>query len=246
MSAPVLFATCFTDPTDPARVYERLARVLAYSAAQQCPSWQREIETAPAPPAHRNPSAAWRANAHKMTRWCQRLDQAVDADAILFLDVDTCIVRPLEALWEWPFDLAYTVKTTQRYPFNTGVVAVRVSPAIRSFFRRWHAETVRMLDDRLHHQAWRRQYGGIHQAALGALFSAGAARDLTLAQLPCREWNCEDTNWAAFDPQATRIVHLKDGLRRAVLGLTVGANHRVRAIVTYWRALERQAQAAVA
>lgn len=234
MSAPLLFSTCFGGPDSP---YPRLARVLTSTADRCCPTWRREIEVAPPPPPHRNPSSAFIANTHKMTRWCHRLAQAADGEAILFVDTDTAIARSLDDLWAQPFDLAYTVKAVQRYPFNTGVVAIRVGPAVRTFFARWHAETLRMLDDTRHHQTWRRQCGGIHQAALGALFHQGAERELAIARLPCREWNCEDTNWGTFDPRATRILHVKSTLRRAILGFAP-APPAIRNVVRWYREAE--------
>lgn len=241
MSAPTLAATCFLFP-DVARVYTRLADVLEASAAVHCPTWQRDIERVP-PPSRVNMSEAFDANVHKMTRWCARLETADDGDAIVFMDADTVIVQPLDPIWSEPFDLAYTVKPGARYPFNTGVVAVRVSDRVRTFFRAWHDECRRMqpntAEAKAHHRTWRRRYGGIHQAALGCVFAAGAADGLQLATLPCRVWNCEDLHWTTFDPAETRILHVKSGLRRAVLGFSP-VPHRLRPAVAYWRLVERR------
>lgn len=245
---PRLVATCFSNRTyDPHGQYPRLARVLAHTARAQCPGWIHQIEVVDPPP-RVNVSTAFDANVHKMARWCAALEAAADGDAVLFLDVDMMIVRPLDPLWAEPFDLAYTVKHVPRYPFNTGTVAVRVSPAIRHFFGIWLAECRRMqpMAAAAHHHQWRRQFGGIHQAALGCIFAAGHDAGLAIRQLRCVEWNCEDSAWSMFDPTKTRIVHCKSALRAALFGIGPVISPSVARLVKIWRQLERDAVAAEA
>jgi nucleotide-diphospho-sugar transferase len=242
---PLLFATCFSDRTyDPGGQYPRLAKVLEHTACQHCPAWRHQIEVVPPPP-RVGISVALPANVHKMTRWVTVLEACDDGEAVLFLDVDTMILRALDPIWDQPFDFAYTVKPpSQRFPFNTGVVAVRASDRVRAFFRRWHAECLRMLPDsaRAYHQRWRAKFGGIHQAALGAVLTAGGASDLQVLTLPCREWNCEDTTWERFDPAITRIVHCKSALRATIFG--VGSpTRRVLPLARLWHQLEKECYA---
>jgi hypothetical protein len=219
--------------------YDRLARVLRSTAARNCAGWTIRIEPiAPAPLTSALGIASHVHNTQKMAAWCSTVEAATDGASLLLIDADTIITRPLDDLWTQPFDFAYTTKPS-RFPFNSGVVAVRVSAAIRTFFRRWRDENHAMLADRVHHQAWRQKYGGINQAALGRALESGWARDLRVCELPCREWNCEDSAWRDFDPALTRIVHVKSALRAAVLGHgPVLASFKP--LVQLWRQLERQ------
>jgi hypothetical protein len=103
-----------------------------------------------------------------------------------------------------------------------------------------------MLANQLEHQAWRRKFGGISQAAFGYLLDTGAAKSLALKAVPCAIWNCEDSTWGTFNPSITRIVHLKSTLRRVVfhMGPSVPS---LKLLAQLWRKLEAKAgQATVA
>lgn len=218
--------------------YARMARVLACSARRHCPGW--DVEVACVGPLRQTYAIdpAYAHNTAKLTRWTDAVVGATDGDRLALLDADTLVLRPLEDVWREPFDVAYTVRAPGRFPLNAGVLFVRVSDRSRGFMRDWQAENARMLRDRLYHQTWRRKYGGLNQAALGALLEAGQSS--VVAALPCVEWNCEDSTWAAFDPDVTRIVHVKSLLRRAIFH---GAVHRqtLRSLVHLWRESERAA-----
>jgi hypothetical protein len=219
--------------------YARMARVLADTARRHCPDWSIEIAlTGPVRPTHVD--AAYAYNTAKLAHWADVVDAAADGDRLLLIDADTLVLRPLDDVWARPFDVAYTVRPPGRFPLNAGVVFVRASERARRFLRAWQAENARMLRERLYHQVWRRQYGGLNQAALGALLHAGGVPGCTLTQLPCAEWNCEDSTWAAYDRTVTRILHVKSLLRRA---LFLGAVHgpALRPLVHLWRESERAA-----
>ena len=180
-------------------------------------------------------------NTQKMEHWRQVVAGAPDGARVLVMDADTVIMRPLDDVWEQDFDIAYTTKPQEKFPFNSGVIFLRVSDRTRAFVDEWRAENRRMLGDAKHHQVWRKQYGGINQAALGYMLSKGERAGVRLLKLPCREWNCEDSSWARFDPATTRIVHVKSGLRRAIFFGVPSPSPGVTALVKTWRALERAA-----
>jgi hypothetical protein len=221
--------------------YARMARVLAASARRHCPDWSIDVafRRAAVPPTHVD--AAYAANTAKLAHWADVVVAAAEGDRLLLADADVLVLRPLDDVWARPFDVAYTVRPAGgRFPLNAGVVFVRVSDRSRQFVRAWQAENARMLRDRLHHQGWRRQFGGLNQAALGALLHAGGVSGCALETLPCAEWNCEDSTWPAFDPAVTRILHVKSLLRRAIFR---GAMHgpALRPLVHLWRESERAA-----
>lgn len=223
--------------------WPRLARVLDYSARRQAPAWRVDVERIdPGPPGNR--TAAFEANTRKLDRWAAIVAAAHDGERLVLIDADTMVLRPIDPVWDLEFDVAYTVRPAgTRLPFNAGVIILRVSPAVRTFVSRWAAENRRMLLDQARHAQYYRRYGGINQAALGALFDEGAAAGLRVARLECREWNCEDSTWSRYDG-TTRIVHVKSGLRRTCFGLAPSPGLRHLApIARVWRTLEREAQA---
>jgi hypothetical protein len=218
VNAPRLIASYFgTDQ------YERMARVLRYSAERHCPDWDIRVE-AIVPPKMRSAlhNQGHVENTQKMEHWASAVASAHDSDRLLLMDADTMVLRPLDALWELEFDLAYTTRTGVRLPFNSGVVAVRVSEPLRQFVTAWRDEQVRMLTDASYHRHFRDRFGGINQAALGAMFTRHTQHIRILA-LPCLEWNC------------------KSELRRSIFS-NVAVSRALRPLVDAWRSIETASQ----
>jgi hypothetical protein len=235
---PVLFACWFQEPRD--RAWPRLARVLEHSAEQHCQGWDRRIRLILPP--HRRPGqgVGYVANTVKLEFWASTVDAMPDDARVALLDADTFIVNSLDAVWATPFDVAITERPQGSiYPFNAGVVFVRANERSRAFMRAWAAANRRMLTDPAVHRVYQKRFGGMNQAALGALLDEGILErlGLTMAALPCAEWNCEDLTWHTFDPATTRIVHLKAGLRYAALE-DLEADPSLRALALRWREAE--------
>lgn len=223
--------------------FDRLAPVLAATAARQCPDWERRIIRLDRPKRSGAVEESYRANTHKLDFWSESVQQLPDGAEVLLIDADTVILRPLDDVWQEAFDVAYTVRPKPyKLPLNAGVVFLRVNDRSKAFLRQWADVNRRMLTDRPLHQKWRARFGGLNQAALGCVLASPPA-DLRLATLPCLEWNCEDSAWSDFAPARTRIVHVKSALRLAVFNLQPATKPGVRPLVTLWRSLERQALA---
>lgn len=222
----------------PADAWPRMARILEATARRHCPDWDIHVRPiTPDPPrvsAINIPSLA--RNTEKMDEWYRIVEAAPEGDRILLCDADMFVNQPLAPVWDLSFDIAYTTKPS-KFPFNSGVVFLRVNDRSRAFVRDWWAENVRMLGDKSYHQPWRAKYGGINQAALGAILNRGGLEGLEVLQLPCRDWNCEDSSWSTYDPKRTRLIHVKSALRRA---LFQGERSRPEfiALVREWRRLE--------
>lgn len=214
------------------------------TAARHSPGWDisvREIPTHNLRAASGSVSHA--ANHHKLTEWRRLVVEAPDGAQLLLVDADTFVVAPLDPLWDIPFDFAYTTRIAARYPFNAGVIAVRVSPRTRRWMDAWLAQDRAFLTDNDDARPWRAKYGGQNQASLGALLESdvAAALGLTIAALPCSIWNAEDTCWASVDA-ATRIVHVKSALRMDAFQMA--RSPRTHDLATTWRNLDGQARAA--
>lgn len=251
MTDPQIVASYFQG-VDKADRWPRLAAVLAFTAEQHCPTWQRRITALAPPPFVPNPNPRlFQANTKKLEHWRDAVLNAADGDRLLLIDADTAILRPLDDVWDRPFQVAYTtkrippgqrVRNVDRFKFNGGVLFVRVSSATKAFLALWADENRRMLEDPARHRPWMSRCGGINQAALGKLLHDGALAGLDLAELPCAEWNCEDSTWPAFDPDRTRILHVKSDLRAACF-LRYRETPELDRLTKLWRSLDRQASA---
>lgn len=256
MTRPRLEACYFGSVSSPQMEWPRLARVLHATASHHCPAWSVRVSCVT--PALRTsalgvPSHA--VNTQKMDEWHRIVMAANDGDRLLLIDADTMIVRPIDDVWDREFDLAYTSKRHTKFPFNSGVVFLRVSDRVREFVSAWQRENARMLEhccpsgraclDPGCHSRWRARYGGINQAALGWMLEQSQTYGVQLAELPCAEWNCEDASWDEFDLNRTRILHLKGLLRRVVFGRQDPTNDRVRWLAHYWRQTEADCREAM-
>jgi hypothetical protein len=246
VSRPPILAAAYFGSGSAGDQYGRLARVLEYTAGVHCPNWTIRIERLAAPPAYTSHLGVHShvTNSQKLEWWRGVVAAAEDGDRVLLIDADMMITRPLEAAWAMPFDLAYTYREEGRLPLNGGVVFVRVSPATRRFVDRWFEINQRFLGNANDHRAWRTKYAGINQASFGYMLEREPDPALTIARLTCHEWNAENTAWAKFDPNLTRIVHLKSGLRRALFGMP--ARPEFKRLVALWHVLEAESNAAAA
>lgn len=226
-----------------AAYWPRFATVLEYSARQHCPQWDVHVHQIDPPTLQLRLSDGHIANAHKLKAWALLVAGLPDGTPVLLLDVDTVILRPLDDIWDQPFDIAYTVRPTS-YPINGGVLFVRISTQVRRFFLAWLAEQAKQCSDKARHQRYQRLWRGYNQAAWGALREEGHMDRLTMLPLPCQEWNCEDTTWARFDPHVTRILHVKDHVKNAILSPRAIHHPLHRAMAQRWLAVEAQIQEA--
>ena len=238
MGAPLLASVHFGSGAA-GEEFRRMARVLEYSALRHAPAWRRQVLEVPPAAGYRSTLGvpAHEHNSAKLDRWRDTIAAAADGDRVLLIDADTMITGPLDPVWDLPFDLAYT-SAAARLPLNAGVVFVRVSPCSRGFLEQWAAVNRSFLGNAAALRPWRSKYAGINQAALGFMLER-AGHGCDVARLDGAIWNCEDSNWARFDPSTTRIVHVKSGLRRAIFrGM---ARTSLAPLVAAWRELERAA-----
>jgi hypothetical protein len=222
--------------------YPRMARVLAHTARLFAPTWSIRVEAIPRGALVSRASQAAMDNSWKLEHWARAVEEAPDGAGVLLLDADTFVTAPLDPLWGIDFDFAYTVRDSDLFPLNGGVVAVRANERSRAFMRVWQRRDREMLRDLDLREPWRRRYGGQNQAALGSLLEGPEVARLDVARLPCWEWNCEDLSWRRFGP-GTRIVHVHSALRATVFhfGATTPALVPLAAL---WRRREREAAGA--
>jgi len=235
-------------------MYARMARVLDYTARRHCPGWAVNVrQTEPEPVIGERRRALLIVNTQKLGLWCRTILEAPVGDRICLIDSDTFLVNGFDGVWDQDFDIAITVRDFV-IPINTGVIFVRVTPQTKAFMQRWHDVNAAMYADIPFHTQWAEKYGGMTQASLGSILESGD-HGLNVLNLPCREWNCEDSSWGEFDPAVTRVLHVKSGLRRLIFTGDVGSPHHpgwlqhpgwtnedLAPLARHWLALEQEVE----
>lgn len=218
-------------------LYARMARVLEASARRHCPDWDLQI-VSQALDRHDGGS--------KLGYWLRAVEALPEGAPILLTDVDAMVTGPLDAVWDLPFELAYTAREAARtrWPYNSGVIFLRASAATRQFLDEWRLETRRLCRYPSNHpirQQLRAQFGAAEQGAFHAVLMSATGTALRTAALPCRIWNCEDSEWARFSDE-TRLVHTKGAFRDAIAGKTIKPQRKkdLARLLPMWREIDRQ------
>lgn len=231
--------------------YDRLAAVLKLSARENSPATPLmlhviEDDDADLKAKSKAVKATFVDNARKTRHHCQVVQDAQDGELIGLLDCDTMVLGDLSEIADMPFDLAYTARPEgSRYPFNTGVVFVRVNDHTRRFYRLWLEKVEALLANPVLLAKQRNKYGGINQCGLAATMEDFGSIDIRV--LPCRIWNCENESWKLFDVD-TKVAHIVPPLRRVCLtGRLSRENSRQRkpkecAIRDAWVRYDKQAK----
>jgi hypothetical protein len=241
----------------PTGKWSRMVRVLASSVLRHATDWALDVQTMPPSDLYSPRGVQGEVhNTRKLDAWTEAVAAATDGSCLLLIDADTLLVRDIDGIWDEPFDLAYTTKPKgHRFPFNGGVIFLRVSDRTRGFFRKWQQANALFMRDQEQYNVWRGAHGGINQSALGMLLSPNqppkldpfknATDGLTIRRLPCLEWNCEDEHWDRFDPSVTRIVHVKGALNRAMFprpDAPVAVTPGMRVLMKIWREAEEESE----
>ena len=216
----------------------KLAAVLRYTAKLFNPGWTVDVrKLQPTRLQSKSGSQSFADNHYKLAEWERVVREAPDGERLLLVDADTFVTGALDSLWDLDFSVAYTYRrSVERFPLNGGVVAVRVGAEARRFFAAWLAKDEALFYDEAAHEPLRRKYGGMNQSSLGALLDAG---EFALLPIPCEVWNCEDTSWSVFDPERTKLVHVKSALRLAVFDIAI--NDAVRRLAKLWKKYAKDA-----
>jgi len=155
-------------------------------------------------------------NAHKALAWCEIIKEAPIGDRILLIDCDTFIRAPLDEIWELDFDYARTTRD-YKWPWNSGVMFVRVNEKTKKFFELITEETFKMLGDARYHEIYEKKFGGIHQASIAATIERNLIPGFKVLDIPCLIWNSEHTHRGYEDFIQSKIVHLLPSGRKKIL-----------------------------
>lgn len=224
--------------------YVRMADVLSYSASVNCsiPLSIRRVDTSNDPIREINPRLAYYYidNAIKTRLHRDLINSAKDGELIGLLDSDLMILHDIKEIkkYMWGMDFAYTVRPGQ-WPFNSGVVFVRVSDKTRNWYDKWLENVKALLANAMLRRRYEDKYGRINQCGLGMLLESN--HDLNILRLDCKDWNCVTQTYHKYDPATTKIVHILGKLRDlCVLGGRAGGTPTIKGLVQTWNRLEHQ------
>lgn len=207
--------------------YARLRRVFERSAAAVMPNVTVEVIELGERPGTRQDAMA--------DCFVAAAERAIEAGGeVAVCDLDLMFLREIESVFAQPFDVAYTVRATS-LRYNTGLWFMR--PSGRRFVELWTEWTRKIQASPREWHTLLRVFGGIDQLALHFAVVEGGGCDLL--ELPCREWNATQSEWAAVD-ESTRVVHVKSALRRAALGMERLKNPSLAALVERFRRWEAE------
>lgn len=206
--------------------YARMARVLEYTARKHNPHAEIRVTNIDWAPTSRSPAFVVKARA-----WTEIICSEPDGTELVLLDTDTLVTGPLAGAFD---GVGWDVGVTTRgclSTLNSGVLFVRVSPAVRQWIAPWEALTVPWCARNEPHRV---RFGD--QDALKQLCKRRGGP--VLWQLPCRMWNAEQHCWPPID--ACKLVHVKSDARRLLFGGELHGNHGADVVAELWRKAERE------
>jgi hypothetical protein len=217
---------------DERTAYHRLGEVFAKSVELNWPEAQLVMHQVP-PPLEVKKNSGMSSNHYKFKFWSSFVEACQDGDRVVMMDADTVVLQSLSPAYDQDFDIALTRRTSTQWPYNGGVVFVRVNNRSRAFIRKWGEIDEQMYLDDDFHQPYKRKYKGQNQASLGWMVEHddGATQ---IVELPCAVWNACNDDWMRFGPH-TRVLHVKSQLRRAVLRQIAGWPSAMRAACRAWQ-----------
>lgn len=154
-------------------------------------------------------------NTRKTRHFADLVNNSTNGTVLLLLDCDMLCIKDLSGLDLGDADLALTYrnKSPNRYIFNTGFVAIRVSDRMKDFCNAWALQAEHLLRNPRDHAALRNKYGGINQSSLGYLLEG--SEDIRVKRLATTEWNCLPSTYDSA-LESARLIHLMGQLRSMI------------------------------
>jgi hypothetical protein len=218
--------------------YAKLVRVWRKSIELNCPS--AEIHVAEiAPPTETKRKIGLSSNWHKFKLWQRFIAEQPDGEHVILMDVDMVVLQDLAPAFDRQFDIGATRRTKANWPYNGGVVFVRVNQRTKAFLEQWAEIDERMYRDEKFHAPYSHKYKGQNQSSFGYMLEHNTT-GAEIVDFPCAVWNACNEDWSNIDDD-TRVIHLKSQLRLVALGEQTGMPSKMRRAVNEFRKYEKAA-----
>lgn len=192
------------------KAFTRFASALERSIQHNCPDARFIGKEISPPPQINNLPRNGTNNLRKLTAWQQFGEQA--RRPFILMDADMMVCRDVAPVWTRDFDIGYCIRP-HRCPIIGGFIPCRPTAAMRRFMRRWVCEVANLALQPTLAKRKMSEYGGLLQSGLNRLREI-EVRGLSVEELDASVWNCCDQVWHTFDPNITRVMHLKGRLRQ--------------------------------
>lgn len=214
--------------------YDRLAAVFAKSVELNCPAAELTIARIDAPTEVKS-AKGMTSNHSKFKVWERFVSEQSDGEHVVLMDVDMMVLGDLRPAFKLAnFDIGLTRRTTTKWPYNGGVIFVRVNQKSKAFIQTWGQIDDQMYREPAMHDPYKLVYKGQNQASLGWMVEHNT--ETAIVEFPCVKWNACNEDWATLNLAETVAVHIKSNLRWACLGKT-GRPSKLRHVVNAWRAI---------
>ena len=227
--------------------YARLASVFEKSVAENCPAAELTILTMDTPRAVKK-NKGMTSNYEKFKLWNSFIQDQREGEHVILMDVDMMMLGDMRPAFNEDFDIAITQRTSTSWPYNGGVVFVKVNDRSKAFIAKWGEIDEQMYRDDAFHDPYKKKYKGQNQSSLGWMVKKDPTGS-TILELPCAVWNSCNEDWIKLDSElvairrgvskpTTRCVHIKSTLRHYCLGKTTGRPSALRNVCKLWQRFE--------
>lgn len=135
-------------------------------------------------------------------------------ESLAVCDSDLMFLKNITDIENKNFDLAITVRQG-KMKYNTGLWFFKPTDKAKLFIAQWINFTEMLMEDFCKHEEFCWEYGGIDQASL--YLTLRKNRGTKILELPCEEWNSTQSEWKNYNPNITRVIHIKSKLRSVLL-----------------------------
>ena len=224
-------------------LYQRLAKVLAYSAKKNSPNTPIIIHAGPSTNQEiienqrRGCFGHDIVNALKTKYHNEIVQNAELGEFICLMDLDMAVMSDLSEA-EGDYDLGYTVRD-QKARINSGIIFVRVSEKTKQWYSRWHEIVYQLLNDAGKLSKLKLIYSGINQSALGIMLQE--SHNLVLKEFPAKIWNLTPVHYNSFNSE-TKVIHMLN--HASALSQPNGTQPGAK-VAKAWLALEKESTSAL-
>lgn len=189
--------------------YETLAKVWEYSSRKnnsQCKVEIHEVEESN----FKELEFGCQRNNFKLKKWYEIVKSS--NENIIFMDVDTMVLKDLSHVFEKDFDICYTERENKKISeINGGVLFVKPNENSINFFKEWVKIDDLLLQDRNNFKKYVQKYGGQNQTSFGYLLE-NYSKNIKIEKVPCLIYNLCQEGWKDFSDE-TKVVHCKSILK---------------------------------
>lgn len=199
----------FTHPHDSG--WPALLQVFLHSVQKHIPDAVVHVQTIDPPEIVEDKKPAWTHNTVKLRAQIMKVLELPDGACVAILDTDLLVLQDFREVFTEEFDIGCTRSQTSGF-INCGVIFVKLHPRSRNFLEAWLSTNEHLYADPEVTRRVSLPRLGINQEAFFWTCRM-LGNTLAIKEFPCHVYNLCTSEHTNFDPEVTKVVHYKDGLR---------------------------------